>query len=296
VQIDIKPDKLNLRYPIDVPLHGDAKITLEALLARLERKSDRSWREKLEKKVSQWWELLKTRAKIEADPINPQWVFWELNRYLPDDCIIAADSGTSANWFARDLKVRPSMMASLSGGLATMCPGVPYALAAKFAYPSRPALALVGDGAMQMLGNNGLISVKHYWREWDDPRLIVCVLNNGDLNLVTWEQRVMSGDPKFDASQTLPEFSYAEYARQLGLEGIEVLKPDQIGSAWERAFSADRPTVIDAHTDPDVAPLPPHITFEQARKYMASIWGDSSTPGHLIQSVKGMVGSWMPGH
>jgi pyruvate dehydrogenase (quinone) len=215
---------------------------------------------------------------------------------LPDRCIVTADSGSVANWFARDLKLRRGMMASLSGGLATMCPAVPYALAAKFAYPDRVVIALVGDGAMQMLGNNGLITIARHWPEWDDPRLIVCVLNNQDLNQVTWEQRVMAGDPKFAASQEVPAFSYARYADQLGLKGIELTSPEKIRAAWEAALAADRPTVIDAHTDPDVPPLPPHITFEQARAYLSSIMhGDPDTMGIVQQSAKQLVSSWLPG-
>lgn len=296
VQIDIKPRKLSLRYPVDVPLHGDSKATLEALLPMLEKKPDTSWQEQIEDQVAAWWSLLDQRAHREADPINPQLVFWELSKRLPDDCILASDSGSASNWFARDLKVRTGMMASLSGGLATMCPGVPYALAAKLAYPDRVAIAMVGDGAMQMLGNNALITIADRWQDWEDPRLVVCVLNNRDLNQVTWEQRVMSGDPKFEASQNLPGFSYADYAKQLGLVGVEVKTPDAVGPAWDEALSADRPVVLDVHTDPDVAPLPPHISFNQARQYLHSILaGEADSPGHVVQAVKGAVQSWLPG-
>src|SRR5690606_32022573 len=220
--IDIKPGMLGLRYPTEVNLHGEAKETLNALLPMLDAKEDGSWRDKVESNVREWWEVMDARAHNEADPINPQLVFWELCQRLPDNVILSSDSGSAANWFARDLKVRETMMASLSGGLATMCPGVPYVIAAKFAWPDRPAIALVGDGAMQMLGNNGLLTIAKYWQEWSDPRLIVLVLNNEDLNQVTWEQRAMAGDPKFEASQTIPAFNYADYARLCGLGGIRV--------------------------------------------------------------------------
>lgn len=296
VQIDIKPSMLGIRYPTEVNLHGDAAETLGALLPMLDTREDFSWREKIEEDVREWWEVMEARAHNEAKPINPQLPFWELSRRLPDDAIIAADSGSAANWFARDLKVRDTMLASLSGGLATMCPGVPYVIAAKFAYPGRPAIALVGDGAMQMLGNNGLITVSKYWREWDDPRLIVLVLNNGDLNQVTWEQRVMAGDPKFEGSQDLPEFSFAAYAELLGLRGMRVESPDEVGPAWDAALSADRPVVIDVVTDPDVPPLPPHITFEQAKLFLASMLkGDTDTRGMIRQSFKELVDSLLPG-
>jgi pyruvate dehydrogenase (quinone) len=295
VQIDIQAGMLGLRYPTEVNLHGDAKLTLQQLVPLLREKEDNRWRKKIEEGVSEWWKVMEARAHNEADPINPQRVFWEASPKLPEDCIITADSGSAANWFARDLKLKRGMMASLSGNLATMCPGVPYALAAKFCYPDRVALAFVGDGAMQMLGNNGLITVSAYWKEWADPRLIVCVLNNRDLNQVTWEQRVLAGDPKFEASQNLPDFSYADYAQQLGLQGIRIEEPDKIAGAWDQAFSADRPCVLDFVTDPEVPPLPPHISWEQARMFMTSlVKGDPNAAGMIRQSFKDMVEAYLP--
>src|SRR5699024_5167823 len=172
VQIDIDGKMLGIRYPMEVNLQGDSKLTLKALLDYVDHKEDRSWREKIEEEIFDWWKVVEGRAMNEADPINPQRVFWELSPKLPDDVILTSDSGSSANWFARDLKVKESMMASLSGNLATMCPGVPYAIAAKFAYPNRPSIAMVGDGAMQMQGNNGLITISKYWEQWDNPTLI----------------------------------------------------------------------------------------------------------------------------
>jgi pyruvate dehydrogenase (quinone) len=296
VQIDIQPRMLSLRYPMEVPLHGDTQLTLQALLPLLRRQEDRSWRHTIENDVAEWWQVLEARAYQSAQPINPQRLFWELSDRLPERCILAADSGSAANWFARDIKIRRGMMASLSGGLATMCPGVPYVLAAKFVYPERVAIALVGDGAMQMLGNNCLLTVARHWPEWDDPRLIICVLNNRDLNMVTWEQRVLAGDPKFEASQVLPAFSYARYAEQLGLKGIDLDDPEQIGAAWGAALAADRPTVIDAKTDPNVPPIPPHISLAQARAYLSSIVkGDPDAMAMVKQTAKDLVGAWLPG-
>ena len=297
VQIDIQPRMLSLRYPMEVPLHGDTKLTLQALLPLLRPKEDRSWRHKIEQEVAEWWQVLEARAYQSANPINPQRLFWELSPRLPERCIIAADSGSAANWFARDLKIRRGMMTSLSGGLATMCPGVPYVIAAKFIYPERVAIALVGDGAMQMLGNNCLVTIARHWSEWDDPRLIICVLNNRDLNQVTWEQRALAGDPKFETSQVVPAFSYARYADQLGLKGIELDDPDSIGDAWDAAFAADRPTLIDAKTDPNVPPLPPHISLSQAQAYLSSIIkGDPDAMAMVKQTAKDLVSAWLPGN
>ncbi|MEW6249989.1 MAG: thiamine pyrophosphate-requiring protein [Planctomycetota bacterium] len=295
IQIDIKAGVLGLRYPTEVNLHGESKLTLRTLLPMLEAKVDHTWREWIEGRVAEWWQVLEARAANTADPVNPQLVFWEASPRLPDRCIITADSGSAASWYARDIRIRRGMMASLSGGLATMCPGVPYAAAAKFAYPDRPVVAFVGDGAMQMLGNNAMITIAEHWHAWRDPRLVVCVLNNRDLNQVTWEQRVFSGDPKYPASQNLPAFDFAGYAELLGLRGLRVERPDDVGGAWDSAFNSDRPVVIDAHTDPNVPPLPPHITYEQARAYMSSIVkGDPDAYGMVKQTFKDMVASWMP--
>jgi len=295
VQIDIDGRMLGLRYPTEVNLAGDSAATLRALIPLLNRKKDRSWREKIEKSVGKWWELLEDRAMDKANPINPQRVFWELSKVLPDNCILSSDSGSAANWFARDLKLRRGMMASLSGNLATMGPGVPYAIAAKFAYPERVVIALVGDGAMQMNGNNGLITISKYWRRWSDPRLIVLVLHNNDLNQVTWEQRVMAGDPKFECSQDLPDFPYARYAESLGLKGILVDSPDRLGAVWQEAMSAERPVVVDAITDPDVPPIPPHITFEQAKAYATALLkGDPNERGIIRQTFREMADAVLP--
>jgi pyruvate dehydrogenase (quinone) len=296
VQIDIDGRMIGIRYPMEVNLVGDSADTLRALIPLLERKQDRSWRDEVEANVADWWQLMEERAMIEADPINPQRVFWELSLRLPDNCILSSDSGSAANWYARDLKLRRGMMASLSGTLATMGPGVPYAIAAKFAHPDRVAIALVGDGAMQMNGINELITIAKYWRRWSDPRLIVLVLNNRDLNLVTWEQRALEGDPKFEASQDIPDFPYARYAELIGLKGVRVELPEEIGDAWDEVLAADRPAVLEAVTDPEVPPLPPHITFEQARHFLLSIArGDSGRRAMIEQSFKAKLKEFLPG-
>jgi pyruvate dehydrogenase (quinone) len=289
VQIDLDARMLAVRHPMEVALCGDSRDTLRALLPLLERKQDRSWREEIESNIARWWEILADRSMLDADPINPQRLFWELNDHLPDRAILTADSGSGTNWWARQLKLRKGMKAALSGTLATMCPAMPYAVAAKFAYPDRPVIAVEGDGSMQMNGINSLIDAAHYYKEWSDPRLILLVLNNHDLNQVTWEQRVLAGDPKLEASQTLPDFPFAEYAHMLGLDGARIDDPEQIGPTWERAMRADRPFVFEAMTDPDVPPLPPHIRMEQAKQMgMALIGGEPAESATIMkQAVKG---------
>jgi pyruvate dehydrogenase (quinone) len=296
VQIDLDGRMLNIRYPMELGLIGDAKATLQELTPLVQQKTDRGWQEQIESEVRDWWKLVEERALQSADPINPQRLFWELNDHLPDDAIIAADSGTSADWYARTLKLKPSHLGSLSGTLATMGPGIPYAIAAKFAYPTRPAVALVGDGAMQMNGMAELITAAKYYDRWADPRLVVLVLNNRDLNQVTWEQRAMEGDPKNPATQTIPDVRYADYARLIGLEGVRVESPDAIEAAWEEAFSADRPFVIDAVVDPEVPPLPPHITIEQAKSLLSAVRGGDPGARRLIrESFKQKVLEFLPG-
>jgi pyruvate dehydrogenase (quinone) len=287
VQIDRDGRKLALRYPMEINLVGDSRETLRALIPLLQRKEERAWREDLEAQVRKWWEVLQARAMNDANPINPQRLFWELSPRLPDDCILTCDSGSAATWYARDLKVRRGMKASLSGGLATMGPSVPYALSAKIAYPERVVIALSGDGAMQMIGINGLVTIAHRWRKWADPRLVVVVLNNSDLNMVTWEQRVMAGDPKFEDSQVLPAFPYADYARSLGLKGLRVDDPGRLASALDEVLHADRPALLEVVTDPNVPPLPPHVTAKQVKAYArAMLHGDPQSVQTIIATAK----------
>lgn len=292
VQIDIDAEALGLRYPTEVNLQGDAAATVAALGKRVARKTNRDWQDTLIKKTRAWWQLMAERADVSADPINPQKVFWSLNARLPDNVMLCSDVGSSTNWYARYLKIRRGMLGSVSGGLASMGNGIPYLLAAKFAYPDRPAIAMVGDGAMQMLGNQGLIGVAKYWREWADPLAVVLVLNNRDLNQVSWEQRIMEGDPKFETSQDLPDFAYDQYAELLGLKGLRMETPDDVDTVWDQALAAECPVVINAYTDPDVGPLPPHIGFEQAKGFLSSMLkGDPEAVYVVKQSVKEMLAS-----
>ncbi|KPI15256.1 Acetolactate synthase [Actinobacteria bacterium OK006] len=296
VQIDIDPYMIGLRYPFEVNLVGDTKETLKALLPQLKRKKHGSWRKQVEMNTARWWEVMQRRAAVDADPINPEYVVHALDALLPDDVILASDSGSAANWYARHLRMRGNMRGSLSGTLATMGPGVPYVIGAKFAHPGRPALAIVGDGAMQMNGMAELVTAAKYWPEWQDPRLIVAVLNNQDLNQVTWEMRAMSGAPQFLPSQALPDVPYADFARSIGLGGVRVEKPGEVEDAWQRALGADRPFVIDFRTDPAVPPIPPHASLDQIEAAASAVVkGDSDRVGMIRQGLKAKVQDMLPG-
>ncbi len=290
VQIDIDGKMIGIRYPMELNLVGDARDTLREIIPLVERKIERSWREKIEGEIKQWWKVVEARAMDDADPLNPQRVFWELSPRLPENCILTADSGSGTNWYARDVKIRKGMRASLSGTLATMGPAVPYAIAAKFCHPDRAVVAMVGDGAMQMNGMAELLTIAKYWKEWSDPRLVILVLHNNDLCQVTWEMRAMEGDPRFEASQQLPDCNYAEFAKMIGLKGIRVDHPERVASAWDEAFAADCPIVVDAITDPNVPPLPPHTTWEEAKAMLSTLLKGDPDSGEIIRkSFKGKI-------
>jgi pyruvate dehydrogenase (quinone) len=287
VQVDLDPGMLSLRFPSEVNLTGDVAATIEALLPRLTQKTDSGWREDIAGWMDKWWKTLADRAMVGANPVNPQRAFTELSPKLPDDAILTSDSGSCANWYARDVKVKRGMMCSLSGGLASMGAAVPYAIAAKFAHPDRPVIAMVGDGAMQMNNMAELITVQKYWQRWADPRFVVMVLNNQDLNQVTWEQRIMEGDPRFEATQQLPDVPYHKFAELIGLKGIYVDDPDRLSSAWDEALASRVPVVLEVRSDPEVPPLPPHITFDQARAFMSTlVKGDPDEMGLIKGAAK----------
>ncbi|MGY4382886.1 thiamine pyrophosphate-dependent acetolactate synthase large subunit-like protein [Bradyrhizobium sp. i1.3.6] len=288
-KIDIDAGMTSIRFPMEISLIGDAAETLRSLLPRLVPKSDGGWRKGIEDDVAKWWTTLDDRAHQPATPINPQLVAWELSPRLPERAIITSDSGSCANWFARDLKIRRGMIASLSGGLASMGAAVPYALAAKYAHPDRPVIALVGDGAMQMNNMAELITAAKYWRSWRDPRFIVCVFNNEDLNQVTWEQRIINGDPKFEASQRIPNVPYSRFAEMIGLTGIFVDSAELLGSAWDQALASARPVVLEVKTDPEVPPLPPHITLQQAKNFSLALMKGDPNEGSVIKGAARQV-------
>jgi pyruvate dehydrogenase (quinone) len=288
VQIDIDGRYIGMRYPTEVNLVADARSALRALLPLLHRREPGgSWRRGIEQDVARWWRTMDAEAHVEADPVNPMRLFAELSPRLPHDAIVTADSGSSANWYARQLKFTGDMRGSLSGTLATMGPGVPYGIGAKFAHPDRPVVVFAGDGAMQMNGLAELITVKHYWQQWADPRLVVAVLHNNDLNQVTWEMRAMEGVPQFTTSQRLPDVDYAGFATSLGLHARTLTDPEQLADAWTEALAAERPTVLDVHTDPDVPPIPPHATFEQMKDAASALLhGDANRWGVLKEGLK----------
>ncbi|OBK44592.1 thiamine pyrophosphate-requiring protein [Mycobacterium sp. 1081908.1] len=295
VQIDIDGRFIGMRYPYEVNLVSDAKAALRALIPHLRRKEDRNWRETIEANVSRWWETMDMEAKVSADPINPMRLFSELSPQLPDDAIVTADSGSAANWYARNLRFRGNIRGSLSGTLATMGPGVPYGIGAKFAHPQRPVIVFSGDGAMQMNGMAELITIKRYWQEWDDPRLIVAILHNNDLNQVTWEMRAMAGAPKFAESQNLPDIDFAGFAASLGLNAMAIKDGDELADAWRNALSADRPTVLDVYTDPDMPPIPPHATWEQFKSATAAVLsGDEDRVGFVKVGLKTKAQEFLP--
>jgi pyruvate dehydrogenase (quinone) len=295
VQIDRDGTRIGMRYPTEVNLVGDAGATLSELLPLVSRKEDRGWRDKIEKNVASWWDAMKQQAMVAAKPVNPIRIVHELSERAPDDVIITADSGSSTNWYARNLRMRGRMRGSLSGTLATMGAGVPYAIGAKFAHPDRPVVALVGDGAMQMNGLAELITLARYQNLWADPRCVVCVFHNNDLNQVTWELRAMGGAPKFDESQVLPDISYAKFADSLGLLAITVDSPDDLGSAWDQALAADRPAVLDVICDAAVPPIPPHATTEQIKQMTEAVLKGDPDAAHLVlQGIKTKLAEILP--
>ncbi|MGE2692638.1 thiamine pyrophosphate-requiring protein [Mycolicibacterium pulveris] len=295
VQIDIDPKMIGMRYPYEVNVVADAKTALRALIPHLERKSDRSWRETVESMVARWWETMQKEAMVSAEPINPLRLFAELSPQLPGNAIVTADSGSAANWYARLLRFRGDIRGSLSGTLATMGPGVPYGIGAKFAAPGRPVIVFEGDGAMQMNGLAELITVKRYWQQWSDPRLVVAILHNNDLNQVTWEMRAMAGAPKFVESQSLPDVDYASFAAGLGLNAMVIKDPDQLHDAWRDALAADRPTVLDVYTDPDIPPIPPHAEWDQAKAAATAVLkGDEDRWGFIVKGLKTKAQEFLP--
>ena len=294
VQIDRDGTMLSLRYPMELNLVGDSATTLRALLPMLEQKQGGVWREGIERDVGAWWNTLEARAMHPAEPINPQRVFWELSPKLPENTILTGDAGTVSTWYARDIRIRRGMKGSLSGSLASLGSATPYAIAAKFAFPERMVIAFIGDGAMQMNGLNEMITVAKYWREWANPHFIVMVLNNRDLNQVTWEERVQLGAGKTESTQSIPDFAYHTYAELLGLRGIVVRDPEQLSAAWDEALSANRPVIMNVYTDPNVPPLPPHITVKDAKNYMTMIASEPELASVLKNTAREVLASVLP--
>ncbi len=297
VQIDIDGRFIGMRYPTEVNLVGDARAVLQRLLPQVQKQTDLSWRETVEKHVARWWDTIAKEVAVDAKPVNPMRIVSELSERIPENAIVTADSGSSTNWYARCLKMRGSMRGSLSGTLATMGPGVPYAIGAKFAHPDRPVIALVGDGAMQMNGMAELITISRYQHNWSDGRCVICVFHNNDLNQVTWELRSMAGAPKFEESQSLPDVDFAGFAKSLGLQAITVEKPEDLGPAWDTALAGPGPVVLDVHCDPEVPPIPPHATFAQMKATAESLLkGDPNALHVMLEGSKTKLQEFLPGH
>jgi len=300
VQLDMSPAHLGIRYPTEVNLWGDAGATLAALLPLLHQTEDLSWQQGIVEAMRAWDAETERVAMAEADPVNPRRVFHSLNAHLPERAIVTADAGSTADWYGHHIRLRRGQMGNLSGRLATMLAAMPYAMAAKFAHPDRPVVCTIGDGAFQMLGMNGLLTVKRHWHEWADPTFVVLVLHNDDLNQVSWEMRE-AGDPRWDTAQLVEPMDYAEYARLLGFAAITVDHPDQIDAAWDRAFAADRPVLLDVHVDRNVPPLPAHISLEQAKGVArAVLHGDPERGRVVVEGARAMAAELFarvgPGH
>ncbi|HWC21780.1 MAG TPA: thiamine pyrophosphate-requiring protein [Flexivirga sp.] len=290
VQIDLSPRHLSLRYPMEVNLAGDAKATLAALLPLLVHQDDRSWQQKVIQGMQDWDTVLQEEAETEADPVNPRYVYHELNKRLPDNAIVTADAGSTADWYGHHIRLGREGSGNLSGMLASMLAAMPYAVSAKFAHPDRPVVCTIGDGAFQMLGMNELITVKRHWKSWSNPQFITLVLNNGDLTQVSWEMREV-GDPRYDTSQLVERIDYAAYAEMLGMQGITVEKPEDMPGAWDAAFAADRPVLLDVHTDPNVPPLPAHVSLKEAKGFLAAMRKGDPAEGAVIRDSVKAVGA-----
>lgn len=268
VQIDLDPANLANRYPVEVGMVGEAAYALRALAGRVASRDRSAWRSDVETWVGQWREISRERAEVTARGLNPELVSRRLAECLPHDARLSVDVGSSVYHYVRQMDLPTSVPAHLSSTLASMGCGVPYALAAKAGAPGRPVALLAGDGAMQMLGINELITVAESWPGWEDPVMVVVVLSNRDLAEVSWEQRESEAQPRFARSQEVPGFDMAGYAELLGLRGVRVETAEELAPALEAAFSADRPTVIDAVTDPDIPLLPP---FPHGREMLESM-------------------------
>ena len=291
VQIDLRPEQLGLRYPTEVNLWGDVKSTLAALIPLLDTKTDLSWQEKVADEMVEWESEMEAQAMVEySDGVNPRRVYHELNKRLPAQAIVTADAGTTADWYGHHIRLRRGMLGDLSGRLATMLAAMPYAVAAKFAYPERPVICTIGDGAFQMLGMNELITVKKYLKTWDNPQLIILVLHNDDLTQVSWEMRTEDGNPVWSTSQDVESIDYAAWAELVGFTGIRVTSDDQAAEAWDQAFANRGVTLIDAHTSKNVPPLPPHITAEFAKNTArALLKGDPNEFAVIKDSAKALL-------
>ncbi|MFP3466600.1 thiamine pyrophosphate-requiring protein [Leifsonia sp. SIMBA_070] len=291
VQIDLRPEQLGMRYPTEVSIWADVKTAMAGLLPLLKQTDDLSWQKKVTSDMREWEDEMTAQAEqTYSDGVNPRRVYYELNKRLPARAIVTADAGTTADWYGQHIRLRDGMRGDLSGRLATMLAAMPYAEAAKFAYPERTVVCTIGDGAFQMLGMNELITLKKYLSRWEDPSFIVLVIHNDDLTQVSWEMRTEDGNPVWETAQDVESVDYAGWAKLLGFNGITVEKDDDIGAAWDAAFAHRGVTLIDAHTSKNVPPLPPHITAEYAKNTAAALLkGDPEAIGVIKDSATSLV-------
>jgi pyruvate dehydrogenase (quinone) len=279
VQIDLRPEQLGVRYPTEVNLWGDVGATLSALLPMLEQTTDRSWQDRLAGEMAGWEREMQAQAMASYDDgANPRRFFHELNARLPDDVIVTADAGTTADWYGHHVRLGRGMRGDLSGRLATMLAAMPYAMAAKFAFPDRPVVCTIGDGAFQMLGMNELITLKKYGKQWANKQFVILVMHNDDLAQVSWEMRTEDANPLWRAAQDVESIDYAGFAQLLGFRGVRVDSDDEVAAAMDAAFAHDGVTVIDAIVSRHVPPLPPHISADYAKNVgLALAKGDPFT-------------------
>jgi pyruvate dehydrogenase (quinone)/pyruvate oxidase len=265
-QIDVDPARIGLRYPVEVGLPGDARATLELLLPRVQpRDGEREWLTMLQGEMADWRKVLRTHGEADDVPLRSGRVAWELNKLLPDDAILCGDSGTNTTYFARYLDVRPGMLASGSGNLATMASGFPYAIGASLAYPERRAVAFEGDGGFSMLMAEMLTAVRY------TLPLVVVMLRNDYLGQIRWEQMAFVGNPEFGVELHNPR-AFSDWASNCGGQGIHVTQPDQLAPAFRQAFAkTDGPTLVECVVDPAEPPLPPITSTEQAMNMLKAM-------------------------
>jgi pyruvate dehydrogenase (quinone)/pyruvate oxidase len=263
VQIELDPMRIGLRFPVEVGLVGDSRRTLEALLPLLEPKTDRSFLERAQQGMKDWWALMEERGTRRDSPMKPQVVAWELGQRLRDDAIVSCDSGTITTWWARQIPARRGQMHSVSGNLASMANALPYAIAAQLAYPERQCVAFVGDGGFSMLMAEFATCVKY------GLPVKVVIVKNGTLGQIKWEQMVFEGNPEYGCE--LQPIDFAAVARACGMEGITVERADECGEAVERALAHPGPVLVEALVDPFEPPMPPKVTVQQAMNFAKSL-------------------------
>lgn len=277
VQIDIDPQRIGLRYPVEAALVGDARRCLEALLPQLERHEDRSFLATAQEGVRAWREQLRVQAGSNDAPMKPQVVAHELDRLLAPDAIVATDSGTNTSWAARYLNMRDGMKFSCSGTLASMACALPYAVAAAIAYPKRQVVAFVGDGGLTMLIGELATCVKYGL----DVKIVV--LRNDSLGQIKWEQLAFLGNPEFGCD--LQPVDFAAIARGFGVAGYRIEAPSQCAPVLQEALSTPGPALIETLIDPNEPPLPPKATLKQAAHLVEALARGTRDAGKIARTI-----------